>query len=456
MRSFVITLFLSTLTAGQGLDCQSTEYVPELPGAGRPVAIEAHSARRAALLDRIGNGVILVGAGGAIDLEQLVTQDRDFRPDDYYFYLTGLETPDAWLAMHASEEGEDRITLYLPPRNPRMEQWTGVRLGPGETAQRLSGIDDIRQLTGETFVADIQGMLEQTDGPLLTIEHRNGPILQLVAEWVKLGGDTANVRPTLDSMRVVKDEVEQQSLRRAIEITAEAHKAAMRVVRPGMYEYQIEATIEYTFRNLGADRVGFPSIVGSGPNSTILHYDVNRRRIEEGDLIVADIGAEYGQYTADVTRTFPASGRFTDRQREIYNLVLGTQLAVIDAIRPGITYMELNMIARNYMRSNSGTLCGPAGSGIDCTRYFAHGLGHWLGMRVHDVGDYSMPLEPGMVFTIEPGVYIPDENLGVRIEDDILVTENGCEVLSASAPKTIEEIENLMNSISSRMTRSGR
>jgi Xaa-Pro aminopeptidase len=212
----------------------------------------------------------------------------------------------------------------------------------------------------------------------------------------------------------------------------------------------VEATIEYTFRNLGADRVGFPSIVGSGPNTTVLHYDVNRRRIEEGDLVLADIGAEWGQYTADVTRTFPASGRFTDRQKEIYNLVLGTQLAVIDAIEPGVTMRDLSMVAMNYMSTHSGDLCGSH----DCTQFFIHGLGHWLGMRVHDVGDYSMPLESGMVFTLEPGIYIPGENLGVRIEDDVLVTENGCEVLSVAAPKTVEEIENLMNSISATLTRS--
>jgi Xaa-Pro aminopeptidase len=251
-------------------------------------------------------------------------------------------------------------------------------------------------------------------------------------------------------MRVVKDEIELAALRKAIHITTEAHKAAMRAARPGMYEYQIEATIEFTFRNLGADRVGFPSIVGSGPNTTILHYDVNRRRVQEGDLVLADIGAEWGQYTADVTRTFPISGRFSDRQKDIYNLVLGTQLAVIDAIKPGVTMRDLSMIARNYMSAHSGALCGTQ----DCSQYFIHGLGHWLGMRVHDVGDYTMPLQPGMVFTLEPGIYIPGEELGVRIEDDILVTETGCEVLSVNAPKTVEEIESLMNSISSRFTRS--
>jgi Xaa-Pro aminopeptidase len=207
-----------------------------------------------------------------------------------------------------------------------------------------------------------------------------------------------------------------------------------------MFEYQLEAVVEYTFRNHGADRVGFPSIVGSGPNNTTLHYDVNRRRIEAGELVVIDVGAEYGQYTADVTRTIPISGRFGPRQRAIYNLVLGAQQAAIDAVRPGRTLGELNRIARNYIDDHSGELCGRQ----SCNRFFLHGLGHHLGMRVHDVGDTTMPLRPGMVFTIEPGLYLAEENLGVRIEDDILVTETGAEVLSAGAPRTVEEIEALM------------
>ena len=426
------------------------EPVAELPGAGRPIAIEAHRARRAALLDRIGTGVIAIRSGVQFDLEQLVLQDRDFRPDDYFFYFTGLEAPNAWLVMVASADGQDEVTLYLPPRNPRAEQWTGKQLGPGPDAVRLTGIDDVRAMQPEAVAADVASYLATHAAPLFTVLHRRARVHPLVGRWVGGGADTVNLIPTVDSMRVVKDEVEIAALRRAIHITTEAQKAAMRAVRPGMYEYQVEATIEYTFRNLGADRVGFPSIVGSGPNTTILHYDVNRRRVEDGDLLLADIGAEWGQYTADVTRTFPVNGRFTDRQKAIYNLVLGTQLAVIDAIRPGVSMRDLSLVARQYMMSNSGDLCGPT----DCTQYFIHGLGHWLGMRVHDVGDYTMPLKPGMVFTLEPGIYIPDENLGVRIEDDVLVTENGCEVLSVGAPKTVEEIESLMSSISARLTRS--
>jgi Xaa-Pro aminopeptidase len=164
--------------------------------------------------------------------------------------------------------------------------------------------------------------------------------------------------------------------------------------------------------------------------------------MEAGDLVVIDVGAEYAQYTADVSRTFPVSGRFTERQKAIYDLVLGAQSAAIEAVKPGVTMRELNQVARAYMDQHSGDLCGES----SCSRYFVHGLGHWIGMRVHDVGDYSMPLEPGMIFTIEPGIYIPEEQLGVRIEDDILVTPDGSENLSSGAPRTTEDIERLMQS----------
>jgi Xaa-Pro aminopeptidase len=242
------------------------------------------------------------------------------------------------------------------------------------------------------------------------------------------------------ALRQVKDADEIARLRKAIDITAEAHREVMRAAAPGMWEYELEATIEHTFRRRGAERVGFPSIIGSGINSTTLHYDKNRRRTEPGDLVVMDIGAEYGYYSADVTRTIPISGKFTARQRAIYDLVYGAHRAAIDSVRPGITLGRLQQIAQTYMRDHSGTTCGDQ----PCTRYFIHGLSHWLGMDVHDVGQFNVPLEPGMVFTIEPGIYIPEERLGVRIEDDILVTATGGEVLSAAAPTTAAEVERAM------------
>src|SRR5438552_86184 len=256
------------------------------------------------------------------------------------------------------------------------------------------------------------------------------------------GADVRNLLPIVDSMRVVKDADEIARLRRAVNISVAGHIAAMRVARPGMYEYELEATLEDGFRRNGADRLGYPSIVGSGPNSTTLHYDVNRRRTENGDLVVIDAAAEWGQYTADVTRTFPVNGKFSPRQKAIYDLVLGAQQAAFDAIRPGITMRELDGVARAYMHEHSGNLCGERT--CDDREYFNHGLGHPIGMDVHDVG-FTRPLEPGMVVTLEPGIYLQAEKLGVRIEDDVLVTAKGGEWLSDAAPRTTEAIERVMS-----------
>jgi len=270
-----------------------------------------------------------------------------------------------------------------------------------------------------------------------------GQILERVSHEVLIvgaGNGGQQVAAELASLRQIKDADEVRRLRRAVAITTDAFLDAMAQVKPGMYEYEVEAALEYGFRRRGAERLGFPSIVGSGPNGTILHYDENRRRMEEGELVVIDVGAEYGYYSADLTRTLPVSGRFTARQRRLYDLVLGAQQAAIDSVRPGTSLGTLNQIARTYLRTRSSDLCG----GFGCDRYFIHGLSHWLGMDVHDPGSYSRRLEPGMVLTVEPGVYIPAESLGIRIEDVLLVTREGAEVLSSGLPRSIEAVERAM------------
>jgi Xaa-Pro aminopeptidase len=441
-RCAPIVAFVAVLgadTQAQSL-APAPDPIPELPGMGRPIEIDATRARREALARRTGPGMIAVPAATVRDLERDVLQDNDFRQDDYFFYLTGLESPDAWLLIAVDASGSAMTHLFLPERNPGMEQWTGKKLGPGPDAARLTGIINVHPL--DSLDRALRQLRRQAPGPLFTLLHLGSADNTRISQWVNAGSgmDVRNVVPMMDSLRLVKDDAEMVRLRRAIDITIEAQRAAMQRVEAGMYEYQIEATIEYTFRSLGADRVGFPSIIGSGPNSTTLHYDANRRQTRPGDLVVMDVGAEYGQYSADVTRTIPVDGRFTERQKAIYQLVLGAQQAAIDATRPGVTIGELTRIAQTYIERNGGNLCG----GGSCNRYFIHGLSHWLGMRVHDVGDYSTPLAPGMVITIEPGIYIAGEQLGVRVEDDVLVTETGAEVLSAGAPRTVEDIEALM------------
>jgi len=418
------------------------DVVPELPGMGRPVDIAATAARRRALLQRIGRGAALIPAAHERNIEQDYVQDNDFRQDNTFYYLTELETQDAWLLLTARGPDSLETVLFLPPRTPSQERWTGLRLGPDSVGVRLSGITTVLPL-------------DSLDSRLLRIRFagaRGGPVYvplgpatreeRRISDLAFSGADVRNLLPIVDSMRVVKDADEIARLRRAVNISVAGHIAAMRVARPGMYEYELEAALEDGFRRNGADRLGYPSIVGSGPNSTTLHYDVNRRRTENGDLVVIDAAAEWGQYTADVTRTFPVNGRFTPRQKAIYDLVLGAQRAAFDSIRPGITMRELDGVARAYMRAHSGTLCGERT--CDDREFFNHGLGHPIGMDVHDVG-FSRPLEPGMVVTLEPGMYLQAEKLGVRIEDDVLVTAKGGEWLSDGAPRTTDAIEKLMS-----------
>jgi Xaa-Pro aminopeptidase len=424
--------------------------------AGSPagaVPVARLEARRAALAHRLGDGIAILRSSAERSIEGDYAQDSDYREDNDFFYLTGAEAPESWLVLIARDSALAQVILYLPPRDTvtpdRSELWVGPQLNPGPAATALTGIKDIRsadlaraEIPGLVFRSQSprQGMLYlkpgpgQADSPFLS-----DSIVALAAAGREI--QIGNLAKELAPLRLLKDDDELARLRKAIGLTTDAERNAMAALRPGMYEYELEALIEYTFRRGGAERVGFPSIVGSGPNSVLLHYDKNRRQMEAGDLVVMDIGAEFGYLTADVTRTAPVSGTYTPRQRAIYQLVLGAQQAAIDSVRPGMDIPRLNQIARAYLRAHSDTLCGRSAT---CDKYFVHGLSHWLGMDVHDVGDVRTPLAPGMVLTVEPGVYLPAEALGVRIEDDVLVTRNGHEVLSAAAPKRPDEIEAAM------------
>ena len=407
------------------------------PAGAVPVA--RLQARRAALLDSLGSAVAVLRSADLRDLEGDYPQDSDFRQANDFFYLTGLETAGSWLVLVAHPDAPDESILYLPPRDSAAEIWTGPTLGPGPEAAALTGILQVRPAT------ELQSDLAALIPPSGRVVAELGPTAPDTAAVQALFSPNAvqtvgDLRLTIGQLRLIKDSDEMVRLRRAIAITTQALREAMQTESPGQYEYEIEATIEASFRRGGAERVGFPTIVGSGPNSTTLHYDKNRRQARRGDLVVADVGAEFGYYTADVTRTFPAGGKFTPRQRAIYELVLATQQTAIDSVRPGLTVQALNRIARAYMRTHSGTLCGEA----TCDHFFPHGLSHWLGMDVHDVGDYATPLAPGMVLTVEPGIYLPAESLGVRIEDDVLVTATGHELLSGTAPRRPDDIEKLM------------
>ncbi len=408
-----------------------------------PEAVEKESKdiyreRRARLMEQTSDGaVILFGESGAnLDV---------FKQENNFFYLTGVETPNAILALDSKQKKE---TLYLPERDPAQERWTGPQIGPNDAEARETGIAEIK--SRELFQGDFD-RLAASAGTIYTLFPSSDPDIKLTGderaniEKIKSAApfvEVKDVAPIIAEMRKKKSPHEIRLLQKAIDITGEAHLAAARALRPGLYEYQIQAIIEHAFKNAGAERPGFASIVGSGPNSTVLHYNQNRRLMREGEVVVIDIGAEYSYYTADITRTYPVSGRFTPRQREIYEIVLGAQKAAVERLRPGATLRrtgDIHRAAYDYINSHGKDLKGePLG------KYFIHGTSHYLGMDVHDVGDYTKPLEPGEVITIEPGIYIPEENIGVRIEDDFLVTETGYVHLSKNIPREVEEIEKLM------------
>jgi Xaa-Pro aminopeptidase len=405
--------------------------------------VDRLAARRAAALEAIGDGVAVLRAADLRDIEGDYPQDSDYREDNDFFYLTGVEVPGAWLVLVASREGADREILFLPSQDPREVRYVGARLQPGPEASALTGIAETRP--ADSLDADLASILRRAPSLWVKRGERSAawPFVGAVAEGRRgRGGAVAlhDLRPVVAALRLVKDADELARLRRAIALTGDGQLAAARAIRPGAWEYEVEAALEAAFRRGGAERLGFPSIVGSGPNGTVLHYDKARRRMAAGEVVVVDVGAEFGYQSADVTRTWPVSGRFTPRQRELYGLVLGAQEAAIAAVRPGVTVAELNRVARDWFRANSGAACGAE----SCERYFIHGLSHWLGMDVHDVGDYSAPLAPGMVLTIEPGLYLPEEGIGIRIEDDVLVTPAGAEVLSAGIPRTADAVERAM------------
>ena len=410
--------------AAQSASCESAVVA----GPEMPVAPGVLAARRSSLLETIGSGVAVVPA---------TSPSR--RPGGYpvassdFEYLTGLELSDAWLVLNGSAPGEHAAVLYL----------SGSAAPAGEMveARAVTGIADVRCFGN---APEALAALLRTDGAstpgntlFLSMGMRGAPDADVMAAVDTVGLETRNLRPALARLRMVKDEEELARLRRAAELSALGAAEGMRSAGPGLGEADVQAVIEAEFQAGGAPETSFPSIVASGSNALELHYNDNVSTLVDGELLLTDVGAEYAGYAGDVTRTYPINGTFTDRQRDLYELVLSTQEAAIDSVRPGVTIEDLNRIAREHMADNSGDLCGEE----TCEVFFVHGLSHHLGLDVHDPGLPNLPLAPGMVLTVEPGIYIPDEGIGIRIEDDVLVTANGREVLSTAAPKSVSAVE---------------
>ncbi|HNC44233.1 MAG TPA: aminopeptidase P N-terminal domain-containing protein [Acidobacteriota bacterium] len=407
--------------------------------------VSEYKLRRQKLMDQTRDGiVVLIG-----NLDEGNGIDTKFRQNDNFLYLTGVETPGAYLILVPDGYQGAKELLFIPPRNPNQERWTGPQIGPGEEAARLFNVD--RVLSSSDFyrvLYDITNAEFRNDWKkLYTIDFGNGAKFTREREFTDTLRQTlynlqiVDVTSKIGEMRRIKTAPEIALLQKAIEITGEAQRDAAQRLAPGRYEFELEALIIGAFLRQGAERAGFPCIVGSGVYSTILHYNKNRKQIDDGDTVVIDIGAEYSQYTADITRTYPANGKFTKRQRELYELVLAAQTEATKDFKPGQTTInDLNRVVRDFFHKSP--LRG--GNNLPMDYFFIHGLTHYLGMNVHDVGDISAPLAPGTVITIEPGLYIPDEKIGIRIEDDYLVTEKGLEKLSKSIPSQPDEIERLM------------
>jgi Xaa-Pro aminopeptidase len=421
--------------------------------------------RRQRLRDAMGDATLVVFA--AADQIRNNDVEHEWRQDSDFHYLSGFDEPDSVLVLRGG--GEPTFALFVRPRDPEREAWDGPRAGT-EGAVADYGADaayPLSELAKE--LPDLLGRAASVHYALGRVRTNDDIVLRALEGVRKLARRGTAIYPSsivdpyavLHEERLIKDPEEISAIERAIAITADGHAAVMAQVKPGMYEYEAEALLRGAFRRQGSERHAYPPIVGSGPNATILHYRKNDRRMLAGDLLLVDAGSEYDYYASDVTRTFPVSGTFTAPQRTVYELVLQAELAAIGAVRPGAT-MELvhNTAARVLTQGliDLGIIEGPLEEALEAKRYrpwFMHGVGHWLGMDVHDVGAYfpdkkPRPLAPGMVITVEPGLYFSEQDervgaelrgIGVRIEDDVLVTETGARVLSEAIPKHIDAVE---------------
>lgn len=387
-----------------------------------------YKARRDRLAAKLGKAVLVLFAATEAEGQNAT---RGFRQNDDFYYLTGSSEPGAALVVSAETQ-----ILFLPAHNASQEKWTGPKLG-AESA-------DAKSVTGFERVEVLDKLRDELvkilPSPTVTIHTTPGSV---PIQWLQRANafpnyvTFTNAAPLIAELRVTKDAGEIALLRKAALATVESHKAAARAVKPGITENEVAAVIEYEYRRRGAEGPAFSSIVGSGFNSTVLHYSSNAGTMKDGDVVVIDIGGEYSMYAADVTRTLPVNGKFTPRQREIYDIVLAAQKAAVDAFKSGTSTIgrtspnSLYKVAMDYINTHGKDLHGqPLG------QYFIHGLSHYVGLAVHDAGDTATPLQPGAVFTIEPGIYIPEESLGVRIEDTYLVREDGgLECISCGAAK---------------------
>jgi len=422
--------------------------------------------RRERLVSLIKQGVAVVRTAP----ERARNRDSTYpyRFDSYFYYLSGFPEPEAVLVLIAG--AKPKSILFCREKNPEREIWDGFRYGPDQAreifafdeAHPISDLDELmpQLLADQPSVFCDVGSDGDWDSRVIGWINR---VRAQVRSGVTAPAEICDIRLFVDDMRLIKDPHELGTMRRAAAISTEAHRRAMRATRPGLREYEVEAEIVHEFRRRGAQAPAYTPIVAGGANSCVLHYVQNDAILKDGDLLLIDAGCELDGYASDITRTFPVGGKFAGPQRDIYEMVLAAQAAAIAEVKPGAEWENPHNAAVKVLAQGmvdlglcKGTVDSAIESG-DYRRFFMHRTGHWLGLDVHDAGDYKrngkwVELNPGMVLTVEPGCYVrPGEgvpekfwNIGVRIEDDALVTGNGCEIITAAAPKKIEDIESLM------------
>jgi Xaa-Pro aminopeptidase len=430
------------------------------------IDLELYRARRARLAGQMQRGVAVIAT--APERPRNGDAHYPYRFDSYFYYLTAFPEPDTVLVLVAGET--QRSLLFCRDKDLEREIWDGFRYGP-EGARQAFGVDEaysVKQLDEmmPKLLADQPAIFcdvgENREWDARLIQWLNGVRAQ-VRTGISAPGEIRDVRKLLDEMRLVKDVSELGVMRCAARISAGAHRRAMEKTRPGLYEYEIEAELLHEFRRHGAQAPAYTPIVAGGSNACVLHYVANDQRLKGGDLLLVDAGCELDGYASDITRTFPVNGRFAGPQRDVYELVLAAQSAAISQVNVGQSWdrphdAAVRVLARGFIDLGLyRRLVDAVIESGDYRKFYMHRTGHWLGMDVHDCGDYKRggawrPLEPGMVLTVEPGCYIrPGDgvpqhlwNIGVRVEDDVVVTPDGCEVLTTDAPKTVTAIEEAM------------
>lgn len=406
-----------------------------------------YEARRQRVLDEMVDDSLLILYSGAAPH---ISADayHHFEANRHFFYLTGLRRDNMVLVMKKIS-GKVSTALYIKEADPKAERWTGKMVTVAE-AKEITQIEDVRFM--DRFDAEINSMLNTTNITTCYFDcyrHRTDDLPDYnLAKSQKFAADhpgitVRNLWPIVAKMRMQKDADEEKLMCAAIDITNQALQHVMKALKPGMAEYQVQANYEYMVHYLGAEGPSFPTIAGSGKNGCMLHYETNRNTCEDGSLILLDLGVKYEGYCSDITRTYPVNGKYSDRQRKVYEIVLKANKEVAAQAKPGMTTRELNDICKKVLAEGCMEL-GLIENEAELSKYYMHGVSHHLGIDVHDVNVSDVKLAPGSVITDEPGLYIDEWEIGIRIEDDLMITEDGCKVLSSDIIKEPDEIEAFM------------